>query len=99
MEVKPGYKQTDVGVIPEEWEVSSVGREFDIKLGKMLDAEKNVGVPKPYLGNKAVHATGGVFEPASPIAFIVYFAAGALVLALLQGPSTWGSRRRETYVN
>jgi type I restriction enzyme S subunit len=43
-----------VGVIPEEWEVSSVGREYEIKLGKMLDAEKNVGVPKPYLGNRAV---------------------------------------------
>jgi type I restriction enzyme S subunit len=54
MEVKPGYKQTEVGVIPEEWDVSSVGREYEIKLGKMLDAEKNVGVPKPYLGNRAV---------------------------------------------
>ena len=54
MEVKPGYKQTEVGVIPEEWDVSTVGREFEIKLGKMLDAERNVGVPKPYLGNKAV---------------------------------------------
>ncbi|MFI5396105.1 MAG: restriction endonuclease subunit S [Candidatus Binatia bacterium] len=54
MEVKPGYKQSEVGVIPEEWDVSTVGREFEIKLGKMLDAEKNVGVPKPYLGNKAV---------------------------------------------
>ena len=52
--MKPGYKQTEVGVIPEEWEVSSVGREYEIKLGKMLDAEKNVGVPKPYLGNRAV---------------------------------------------
>ena len=38
MEVKPGYKQTEVGVIPEEWEVSSVGREYEIKLVKMLDA-------------------------------------------------------------
>lgn len=54
MEVKPGYKQTGVGIIPEDWEVSSVGREYEIKLGKMLDAEKNVGVPKPYLGNRAV---------------------------------------------
>ena len=25
MEVKPGYKQTEVGVIPEEWEVSGIG--------------------------------------------------------------------------
>jgi len=54
MEVKPGYKQTEVGVIPEGWELSSVGREYEIKLGKMLDAKKNVGVPKPYLGNRAV---------------------------------------------
>lgn len=54
MEVDSGYKQTEVGVMPEEWQVSSVGREFEIQLGKMLNAEKNVGVPKPYLGNRAV---------------------------------------------
>lgn len=54
MAVKPGYKESEVGVIPEEWGVSKVGNEFDIKLGKMLDSGKNVGVPKPYLGNKAV---------------------------------------------
>jgi type I restriction enzyme, S subunit len=49
-----GYKQTEVGRIPEDWGVSTVGEEFSIQLGKMLDAEKNVGVPKPYLGNRAV---------------------------------------------
>jgi type I restriction enzyme S subunit len=53
-ELKPGYKQTEVGVIPEDWEVTTVGNEFSIQLGKMLDSEKNVGVPKPYLGNRAV---------------------------------------------
>jgi type I restriction enzyme S subunit len=37
-----------------EWEASTVGDEFDIQLGKMLDAEKNIGVLKPYLGNRAV---------------------------------------------
>jgi len=52
--IKSGYKQTELGVIPEEWDLSTVGREFEVKLGKMLDAEKNIGVPKPYLGNKAV---------------------------------------------
>jgi type I restriction enzyme S subunit len=41
-------------VIPEDWEVTTVGEEFSIQLGKMLDAEKNVGVLKPYLGNRAV---------------------------------------------
>ena len=53
-EVKPGYKQTEVGVIPEDWGVSTVGAEFAIQLGKMLDTEKNVGVAKPFLGNRAV---------------------------------------------
>ena len=25
MELKPGYKQTEVGVIPEDWEVQKLG--------------------------------------------------------------------------
>ncbi|MBV4502647.1 restriction endonuclease subunit S [Pseudomonas shirazensis] len=54
MAMKAGYKQTEVGVIPDDWDVSTVGAEFEIKLGKMLDSEKNVGVSKPYLGNKSV---------------------------------------------
>jgi type I restriction enzyme, S subunit len=54
MEVRKGYKQTDIGVIPEDWEVTTVGNEFSIQLGKMLDAEKNVGIPKPFLGNRSV---------------------------------------------
>lgn len=49
-----GYKQTEVGVIPEDWEVTTVGAEFSIQLGKMLDSEKNIGVAKPFLGNRAV---------------------------------------------
>lgn len=38
----------------ETWNISTVGEQFDVQLGKMLDAAKNVGVPKPYLGNRAV---------------------------------------------
>jgi type I restriction enzyme S subunit len=54
MDVKSGYKQTGVGMIPEEWDVTTVGNEFSIQLGKMLDSKKNAGAPKPYLGNRAV---------------------------------------------
>ena len=54
MEVRLGYKLTEVGVIPEDWGVSTVGEEFSVQLGKMLDAEKNDGVAKPYLSNRAV---------------------------------------------
>ena len=52
--IPPGYKQTEVGVVPSDWRVSSVGAEFNIQLGKMLDAAKNVGIPKPYIGNRSV---------------------------------------------
>ncbi|MFH1690246.1 MAG: restriction endonuclease subunit S [Candidatus Eisenbacteria bacterium] len=54
MEVIAGFKRTEVGLIPEDWEVTEVGAEFSIQLGKMLDSQKNVGVPKPFLGNRAV---------------------------------------------
>ena len=54
MELSPAYKQTAVGLIPVDWEVSSVGEEFTVQLGKMLDAARNVGEQKPFLGNKAV---------------------------------------------
>ena len=37
-----------------EWPMSTVGNEFEIQLGKMLDAARNTGTPKPYVGNKAV---------------------------------------------
>ena len=53
-EAPAGYRRTEVGVIPEDWSVSMVGAEFKIQLGKMLDAAKNVGVVKPYIGNRSV---------------------------------------------
>lgn len=52
--LQKGYKRTELGVIPVDWEVSTIGKEFEIKLGKMLDAAKNTGIPKLYLNNKAV---------------------------------------------
>jgi len=33
MELRPGYKQTEVGVIPEEWEADAIGDAFDISGG------------------------------------------------------------------
>ncbi|HSP55256.1 MAG TPA: hypothetical protein VLS25_06670 [Dehalococcoidia bacterium] len=44
------------------------------------------------LENKAVSDTGGVFEPASLIAFVVYLLVGALVLNLITGAAftRWG---------
>ena len=53
-QVPEGYKQSDAGMIPADWPVSSVGQEFSIQLGKMLDAAKNTGDFKPYLANRSV---------------------------------------------
>jgi type I restriction enzyme, S subunit len=36
------------------WTLSTVGDQFDVQLGKMLDAAQNIGEPKPYVGNRAV---------------------------------------------
>ena len=52
--VPPGYKYSDAGLIPQDWRVSTIGAEFRVQLGKMVDAAKNSGVPKPYLGNRSV---------------------------------------------
>ena len=53
-EMPVGYKSTEVGMIPQDWRVSTIGAEFRIQLGKMLDAAKNTGVSKPYIGNRSV---------------------------------------------
>ena len=50
-----------------------------------------------HLANKAIDETGGVLEPASLIAFIVYAVIGALILAVLNGAfmrGGYGGRRR-----
>ena len=33
MEVKPGYRETEVGVIPEDWEIQT-GEQLTILIGK-----------------------------------------------------------------
>jgi type I restriction enzyme S subunit len=47
MEVKPGYKQTEVGVIPEDWEVRSIGQMFRLINGCAFKPEdwKQSGTP------------------------------------------------------
>ena len=40
MEVRPGYKQTEVGVIPEEWDVSPLGRHLSRKLVRRTSSSR-----------------------------------------------------------
>lgn len=47
MELKPGYKKTEVGTIPEEWDVSLVGQMFRLVNGRAFKPEdwKGIGTP------------------------------------------------------
>ena len=54
MEVGPGYKQTEVGVIPKDWTVEPVGQAFDIRNNLRLPIRQSVrekmAGPFPYYG-------------------------------------------------
>jgi type I restriction enzyme S subunit len=46
MEVRPGYKQTDVGLIPEDWDVAPLSELFEFRNG--VNADKDAygkGIP------------------------------------------------------
>jgi type I restriction enzyme, S subunit len=54
MEVRPGYKQTDVGVIPEDWDVVPIGQLFSFKNG-LNKAKKFFGHGTPIVNYMDVY--------------------------------------------
>jgi type I restriction enzyme, S subunit len=48
------FTRTELGPLPTDWSLSTVGAQFEVQLGKMLDENKNTGEQKPYIGNRAV---------------------------------------------
>lgn len=64
MEVKPGYKQTEVGVIPEDWDVAPLGRRASFRTGPFGSAlhksdYTNDGIPVI----NPMHIAGGQVVP------------------------------------
>lgn len=59
MEVRPGYKLTEAGLVPVAWEVKPVGSVLSIRHGKTQHAVETVDGPYPIL------ATGGQIGTAS----------------------------------
>jgi type I restriction enzyme S subunit len=47
VEVMPGYKQTDVGIVPEDWEVHTIGEAMRLINGRAFKPEdwKDQGLP------------------------------------------------------
>jgi type I restriction enzyme S subunit len=58
MEVKPGYKQTELGVIPEEWDVESIEDAFavcnQLRLPLSQTVRGRMAGPYPYYGPTSV---------------------------------------------
>ena len=59
-EVRPGYKQTEVGVIPEDWEAPSLGELFAFKNG-LNKAKKYFGYGTPIINYMDVYKKPGLF--------------------------------------
>jgi type I restriction enzyme S subunit len=55
MEIKNGYKQTEVGVIPEDWEVKSLGELFQFSGGLAASREQLSDVGFCYLHYGDIH--------------------------------------------
>lgn len=49
-EIKQGYKQTDIGVIPADWEVKPIGKTLKIKHGKDQKTVLSIDGKYPILG-------------------------------------------------
>jgi type I restriction enzyme, S subunit len=54
MEVKTRFKQTEVGIIPYDWNLCSVGSKGEVLTGKAL-AVNGPGLQRPYLRTKNVY--------------------------------------------
>ena len=48
--IPEGFKTTEIGLLPEEWETTKLGDLFEIKQGKALSPEQRRGIsPRPFL--------------------------------------------------
>ena len=58
MEIKPGYKQTQIGIVPDDWEVKKLGDLSKIERGKFSARPRND--PKYYGGDTPFLQTGDI---------------------------------------
>ena len=60
MAVKKGFKQTEVGVIPEDWQVTSIGSAFEIcnqqRLPLSQTVREKMSGPYPYYGPTSIQS-------------------------------------------
>jgi hypothetical protein len=86
MELRPGYKQTEVGLIPEQWQVKFFGQLFQFRNGVNADKDAygqgtkfiNVLEPITYSHIYGTEITGRVELPQAVIASYVLRAGDVL---------------------
>jgi type I restriction enzyme S subunit len=66
--MKPGYKQTEVGIIPEEWDELTISQVFQFKQGVQSPVEQQVHVER--VGYKRFIRIVDVTDPSVPWRFI-----------------------------
>jgi type I restriction enzyme S subunit len=95
MEVKPGYKQTQIGVIPQDWDETRLGADITLLSGHhILASDCNTqGVGVPYITGPADFPDGlishtkfterpsTICEPGDILVTVKGSGAGSLVLA------------------
>lgn len=59
--IKQGYKQTDIGVIPEDWEVKPIGKTLKIKHGKDQKKVLSIDGKYPILGTGGLMGYATIF--------------------------------------
>lgn len=71
MEVRPGYKQTEVGVIPEDWDTTPLGNYVRITSGESPSLIQFTGSGKPYFKVEQLgHCEKYLGNDSSPYHFI-----------------------------
>lgn len=53
--VPEGYKETEIGIIPNDWEVKRLGEVFDVYGGESIPRNKLGGIGYPYLHYGDIH--------------------------------------------
>lgn len=61
MKLKPGYKQTEVGIIPEDWEVKALGDVFDFSGGYSASRDQLGATGTCYLHYGDIHTSSNTF--------------------------------------
>jgi type I restriction enzyme S subunit len=91
MDVKPGYKQTEVGVIPENWELVAIGSVGSFTSGQGISvaalSEQSSDTPVPVYGGNGIAGYTAVSLVDEPVVVVGRVGQKCGEVYLTQGPA------------